>query len=216
MSATAILPGDIPTSYLPSSIAPSTMVAISPNPNGLNIYATPRAELTAPSSNMPQLSQPSERRMVRAASGLTVAPQVQRANVDDDNFNSLPTVESLPPSIASSRRSSIPSDSPSSGLFATPAAAISEGQAIGVRKYFQQRWKADPNFNEALQYKLLVGKTGKVISIEGQTETSRTYLDRVGFLRPGNQVASDNYVREQFVLLILRSDGEVETLVDSE
>jgi hypothetical protein len=142
-------------------------------------------------------------------------PQVQRTAVDDDRFNILPSGDlSLPSTASSSPPRSRSSSTPNSDSLAP--VTITEGQAIGVRKYFQQRWKADPNFNEALQYKLLVGKTGKVISIEGQTETSRTYLDRVGFLRPGNQVASDNYVGEQSVLLILRSDGEVETLVDSE
>jgi serine/threonine protein kinase len=230
-SATINFPSDIPVYYSASSSPFSSSInatvnPILPNPNlstSLNSYpastlATPRAGLTGRSiaSNAPQLNLPIERLRTATGNSRSMAtPQVQRTAVDDDRFNILPSGDlSLPSTASSSPPRSRSSSTPNSDSLAP--VTITEGQAIGVRKYFQQRWKADPNFNEALQYKLLVGKTGKVISIEGQTETSRTYLDRVGFLRPGNQVASDNYVGEQSVLLILRSDGEVETLVDSE
>jgi hypothetical protein len=90
-------------------------------------------------------------------------------------------------------------------LFEAPIlpVAANESQETSVRKYFQQPWKADPNFGEALQYKLLVRKTGSVTSIEGQTETSRMYLDKTSFLRPGMQIASANNVQDQSITLTL-------------
>jgi serine/threonine protein kinase len=103
-------------------------------------------------------------------------------------------------------------------LFEAPVlpVAASESQEVSVRKYFQHRWKADPNFGETLQYQLLVSKTGSVNSIEGQTETSRRYLDKTSFLRPGTQIASANNVQDQSVTVFLRPDGAVETLVSAE
>jgi serine/threonine protein kinase len=229
-SATVNLPSNIPTAYLPSSIpvpgSAGTANPILPNPNmsaGLSIYpssiaATPRAVLTAPSiaSNVPQLNQPAERKRLRTAiatanNGLTATPQVQRAAVDDDIFNSLPNSDLSSPSTASnSPRSSRSSSASSNGA----APDLFASQTIDVEKYFQRRWRADPNSQEALQYKLQVGQDGRVLTIEGQSNSSRDYLSRTNFVKPGTLIAEGNYNQAQKILLVLATNGSVDVLVD--
>jgi hypothetical protein len=117
-----------------------------------------------------------------------------------------------------------------SGLFNTPVAipkvdstknlevptSPSESvQAKGLQGYFQGRWRADPNFDGSLQYKVNVGRNGKVISLEGADERSRVYLNKTGFLKPGEAV-SKNGQQDQKVWLILNSTGDVQTLADGE
>jgi Domain of unknown function (DUF4335) len=117
-----------------------------------------------------------------------------------------------------------------SGLFNTPVAipkvesaknlevpiGPSESiQAKGLQGYFQGRWRADPNFDGSLQYKVNVGRNGKVLSLEGADERSRIYLDKTGFLKPGEAV-SKNSPQDQKVWLILNSTGDVQTLADGE
>jgi serine/threonine protein kinase len=227
--ATANLPSDIPTSYLPSNIpVPNSAGAantILPNPNmsaGLSLYpssiaATPRAVLTAPSiaSNVPQLNQSAKQKRLRTATAnneLTATPQVQQSAVDDDIFNSLPNSDLSSPSTASnSPRSSRSSSTPNSNRVAPELFA---SQAIDVEKYFQRRWRADPNGQEALQYKLQVGQDGRVLTIEGQSNSSRDYLSRTNFVKPGTLIAEGNYNQAQKILLVLATNGSVDVLVD--
>ncbi len=144
-----------------------------------------------------------------------------------------PRVESLEPSdINSSTIIGRDTDlnGSGSGLFNTPVAtpkvestqnleapvSPSESvQAKGLQGYFQGRWRADPNFDESLQYKVNIGRNGRVLSIEGQTEKSRIYLNKTGFLKPGEAV-SKNGQQDQNVWLILNSTGEVQTLASGE
>jgi Domain of unknown function (DUF4335) len=117
-----------------------------------------------------------------------------------------------------------------SGLFNTPVAipkvdsttnlevpsSPSESvQAKGLQGYFQGRWRADPNFDGSLQYRVNVGRNGKVISLEGADERSRVYLNKTNFLKPGEAV-SKNGQQDQKVWLILNSTGDVQTLADGE
>jgi Domain of unknown function (DUF4335) len=117
-----------------------------------------------------------------------------------------------------------------SGLFNTPVAipkvdsaknlevptSPSESvQAKGLQGYFQGRWRADPNFDGSLQYKVNVGRNGKVVSLEGVDERSRVYLNKTSFLKPGEAV-SKNAQQDQKVWLILNSTGDVQTLADGE
>jgi Domain of unknown function (DUF4335) len=98
----------------------------------------------------------------------------------------------------------------------TPPTSPSESvQAKGLQGYFQGRWRADPNFDGSLQYKVNVGRNGKVISLEGADERSRVYLNKTGFLKPGEAV-SKNGQQDQKVWLILNSTGDVQTLSDGE
>jgi hypothetical protein len=98
----------------------------------------------------------------------------------------------------------------------TPPTSPSESvQAKGLQGYFQGRWRADPNFDGSLQYKVNVGRNGKVISLEGADERSRIYLNKTGFLKPGEAV-SKNGQQDQKVWLILNSTGDVQTLSDGE
>jgi hypothetical protein len=107
---------------------------------------------------------------------------------------------------------SVPSDStPNLGL---PSATngLESAQAQETKQYFQRRWKADPNFQDSLQYNVRVDRNGKVMSINGQTENSRTYLNRTNFLKPGTKVAGANTTgQEQDVFVILKPDGSVDT-----
>jgi hypothetical protein len=117
-----------------------------------------------------------------------------------------------------------------SGLFNTPVAipkvdspknieaptSPSESiQAKGLQGYFQGRWRADPNFDGSLQYKVNVGRNGKVVSLEGVDERSRIYLNKTGFLKPGEAVSKTSQ-QDQKVWLILNSTGDVQTLADGE
>jgi serine/threonine protein kinase len=88
-------------------------------------------------------------------------------------------------------------------------------QAKGLKGYFQRRWRADPNFYGSLQYKVKVGRNGKVVTIEGVDERSRIYLNKTGFLKP-DETVSKNGQQDQKIRLILSSTGDVQTLADGE
>jgi Domain of unknown function (DUF4335) len=88
-------------------------------------------------------------------------------------------------------------------------------QAKGLQGYFQKIWRADPNFDSSLQYKVNVGRNGKVISLEGIDEKSKVYLNKTNFLKPGVAVSS-NGQKDQKVLLMLHSTGDVQTFSDEE
>jgi hypothetical protein len=88
-------------------------------------------------------------------------------------------------------------------------------QASGLRSYFQSFWRADPKFGESLQYKVSVDGNGKVLSVGGDDEKSRTYLSKTGFLKPGETVSKKGS-QSQKILLILHSTGDVEALPDTE
>jgi Domain of unknown function (DUF4335) len=109
-----------------------------------------------------------------------------------------------PPAKESTSNLDVPSTSP-----------VESVQTRGLQGYFQNRWKADPNFDESLQYRVNVAKNGRVLSIEGQTEKSRVYLNKTGFLKPG-EVVSKSAQQDQKVWLILNPTGDVQTLADSE
>jgi Domain of unknown function (DUF4335) len=96
-----------------------------------------------------------------------------------------------------------------------PASPSESVQAKGLQGYFQGRWRADPNFDGSLQYRVNVGRSGKVISLEGVDERSRVYLSKTNFLKPG-EVVSRNGQQDQKVWLILDSTGSVQTLADGE
>jgi Domain of unknown function (DUF4335) len=96
-----------------------------------------------------------------------------------------------------------------------PTSPSESVQAKGLQSYFQERWRADPNFDGSLQYKVNVGRNGKVVSLEGADERSRVYLNKTGFLKPGEEV-SKNGQQDEKVWLILNSTGEVQTLADGE
>jgi Domain of unknown function (DUF4335) len=108
-----------------------------------------------------------------------------------------------PPKVDSTKNLEVPT-SPSESI-----------QAKGLQGYFQGRWRADPNFDGSLQYKVNVGRNGKVISLEGADERSRVYLNKTNFLKPGEAV-SKNGQQDQKVWLILNSTGDVQTLADGE
>ncbi len=96
-----------------------------------------------------------------------------------------------------------------------PASPSESVQAKGLQGHFQGRWRADPNFDGSLQYRVNVGRNGKVISLEGVDERSRVYLNKTSFLKPGEAV-SKNGQQDQKVWLILNSTGDVQTLADGE
>ncbi len=96
-----------------------------------------------------------------------------------------------------------------------PTSPSESVQAKGLQGYFQGRWRADPNFDGSLQYRVNIGRNGKVISLEGADERSRVYLSKTNFLKPGEAV-SKNSQQDQKVWLILNSTGDVQTLADGE
>jgi Domain of unknown function (DUF4335) len=107
---------------------------------------------------------------------------------------------------------SAPSDSTPNLDVPSASSGLESAQAQETKKYFQRRWKADPNFQDSLQYNVRVDRNGKVMSINGQTENSRTYLNRTNFLKPGTKVAGANATgQEQDVFVILKPDGSVDT-----
>jgi hypothetical protein len=88
-------------------------------------------------------------------------------------------------------------------------------QAKGLQGYFQKIWRADPNFDSSLQYKVNVGRNGRVISLEGIDERSKIYLNKTNFLKPGAAVSSSGQ-KDQKILLMLHSTGDVQTFSDEE
>jgi Domain of unknown function (DUF4335) len=108
-----------------------------------------------------------------------------------------------------------PAKESTSNLDVPSTSPVESVQTRGLQGYFQNRWKADPNFDESLQYRVNIAKNGRVLSIEGQTEKSRVYLNKTGFLKPG-EVVSQSGQQDQKVWLILNPTGDVQTLADSE
>jgi hypothetical protein len=88
-------------------------------------------------------------------------------------------------------------------------------QVKGLQEYFQKIWRADPKFSSSLQYKVNVGRNGKVISLEGIDQESKFYLNKTNFLKPGAAVSSSGE-KDQKVLLMLHSTGDVQTFSDEE
>jgi Domain of unknown function (DUF4335) len=88
-------------------------------------------------------------------------------------------------------------------------------QVKGLQGYFQKIWRADPNFDSSLRYTVNVGKNGKVISVEGDDEKSKIYLNKTNFLKPGVAVSSSSQ-KNQRVVLMLHSTGDVQTFSDEE
>jgi hypothetical protein len=105
-------------------------------------------------------------------------------------------------------------DNPSD-LTAPAATQVESAQTRGVQEYFKARWKEDRNFDESLQYRVNVAKNGQVLSVEGQTEKSRVYLNKTGFLKPGVVVTKSGQ-QDQRVWLILHPSGDVQALTDGE
>jgi Domain of unknown function (DUF4335) len=156
---------------------------------------------------------------------------------DDDKFDSLPDGGSvdIPSTVSSSRnRTAAQRRNPSNTKFGTVNGDLSVSQVPadtskpieqqapvnnsndsvqvkGVQSFFQQRWKADPNAQESLQYRVKVGQNGRVQSIEGQGNYSQRYLDKTRFLQPGYQISGSGK-KDQSVFLILRQDGDVQVL----
>jgi hypothetical protein len=88
-------------------------------------------------------------------------------------------------------------------------------QVKGVQEYFQKIWRADPKFDGDLQYRVSVGRNGKVTSLEGLDDQSRFYLSKTNFLKPGEKVSKIGQ-QNQNVLLFLYRTGEVNTIADGE
>jgi Domain of unknown function (DUF4335) len=104
-------------------------------------------------------------------------------------------------------------DSP--GNLEAPIISSDSVQAKGLQGYFQKIWRADPKFDSSLQYKVNVGRNGRVISVEGSDENSKTYLNKTSFLKPGAVVSSSGQ-KDQKILLMLHSTGDVQTFSEEE
>lgn len=105
----------------------------------------------------------------------------------------------------------IPTD-PASTLSSPNGSRLGDSaQVDSTRQYLQTRWRADPNFNDSLQYNLRVGRDGKVVSVDGQTAASRKYLKVTNFIAPGTQVTNSGS-QDQNMTVILKPDGSVEAL----
>lgn len=79
-----------------------------------------------------------------------------------------------------------------------------------VKNYFKGRWKADPNFDDNLQYILQIGKNGRLISIYGETESSILYINRTNFLKSGIKISQVRKNDKNYkVHLTLTSNGLV-------
>lgn len=79
-----------------------------------------------------------------------------------------------------------------------------------VENYFKGRWKADPNFDDNLQYILQIGKNGRLISIYGETESSILYINRTNFLKSGIKISQVRKNDKNYkVHLTLTSNGLV-------
>ncbi len=104
-------------------------------------------------------------------------------------------------------------DSP--GNLEAPIISSDSVQAKGLQGYFQKIWRADPKFDSSLQYKVNVGRNGRVISVEGSDENSKTYLNKTNFLKPGAVVSSSGQ-KDQKILLMLHSTGDVQTFSEEE
>jgi Domain of unknown function (DUF4335) len=88
-------------------------------------------------------------------------------------------------------------------------------QATETQSHFQKRWKADPNFSETLQYVIRLDKNGKVGRITPQGDISKNYLDKTRFLRTGEKlVSASRNGKDQDVRVLLKPNGEVETIVE--
>jgi hypothetical protein len=88
-----------------------------------------------------------------------------------------------------------------------------------IQEYFQQRWSAKNNNSESLQYILNIGFNGRILSVEGATESSRIYLEKAHFITVGEQIILPRRsarLSEFKVWVIFASDGEVHTLLDSD
>ena len=86
-----------------------------------------------------------------------------------------------------------------------------------TKRYFQDKWKADPNQSNPLQYVLQVsGKTGIVRSVSPQGEAATTYLQQSKLIKPGQKLVSPAAAgtSDQKIRVLLQPDGNVDTFLE--
>jgi Domain of unknown function (DUF4335) len=86
-----------------------------------------------------------------------------------------------------------------------------------TKRYFQDKWKANPNQSNPLQYVLQVsGKTGIVRSISPQGEAATTYLQESKLIKPGQKLVSPAAAgtSDQKIRVLLQPDGNVDTFME--
>ncbi len=86
-----------------------------------------------------------------------------------------------------------------------------------TKRYFQEKWKADPNQSNPLQYVVQVsGKTGIVRSVAPQGEAATTYLQQSKLIKPGQKLVSPAAAgtSDQKIRVLLQPDGNVDTFLE--
>lgn len=98
--------------------------------------------------------------------------------------------------------------------------------AKNIQKYFQQRWSAQNNNGNSLQYRATVGSNGRILSVESATELSKTYLEKSRLIIVGERVILPRRSRSVStgespklstfkIWILFNPNGEVQTLLDS-
>jgi Domain of unknown function (DUF4335) len=86
-----------------------------------------------------------------------------------------------------------------------------------AKRYFQDKWKADPNQSNPLQYVLQIsGKSGIVRSVAPQGEAATTYLQQSKLIKPGQKLVSPAAAgtSDQKIRVLLQPDGNVDTFLE--
>jgi hypothetical protein len=98
--------------------------------------------------------------------------------------------------------------------------------AKNIQKYFQQRWSAQNNNDDSLQYRATIGSNGRILSVESATELSKTYLEKSRLIIVGERVILPRRSRSVStgespkpstfkIWILFAPNGEVQTLLDS-
>jgi hypothetical protein len=85
-----------------------------------------------------------------------------------------------------------------------------------TKRYFQSKWKAEPNQSNSLQYVLEVnGKSGVVQNVDPQGEAATNYLKQTKMIKPGQKLVSPVAGGgNQKIRVLLQPDGNVDTLIE--
>lgn len=216
-------PPSVPLVVPPSANLPAPPAA-PPAPERQVIAIPPApAAPTAPSDSQPV-----------APSTVPILPAPNGAIDSSDYLYRQPALSNLPNLSATQSESSADESAPTDRIAAnsntarsssSPSASDSEAtrdrlldtipQVAEVRAYFQQVWKVPPDFNQTLEYRLILNKDGSVKQVIPLGKAATVYLPYVA-MPPANQafVSPLNVDGNPTIRVVLGSDGTVKTFLE--
>ncbi len=86
---------------------------------------------------------------------------------------------------------------------------------LETKRYFQGKWKANPNQPNSLQYVVQVNGNGTVRSVEAQGEAANSYLQQTKLIKTGQKLISPGSgSSDQKIRVLLEPDGNVDAFIE--